>query len=401
MAEIGIPPGSIKADLKRIESIDFVRGLVMIIMALDHSRDFMHLSSLTMDPLNLASTTPALFFTRWITHFCAPIFVFLSGTSAFLSVRNRANLAASRHFLITRGIWLIILEFTIVNFAIWYDVHFRILLFQVIAAIGFGFIVLSFLLKLHPIIIGITGLIIIFGHNLFSLIPFENGSVIWQVFSPLINFNLYQVSPHFTFVIAYPLIPWFGIMLTGFAAGLLFELPGKKRKRIFLMTGMAGLLVFTILRLSNFYGDQSQWSSQKNIIFTFLSFINVSKYPPSLLFSLMTLGVMFLVFYMSDGLKNRFVKIISVYGQVPFFYYLIHLYLIHSLMILIMFMQGFHWTDLSFEPFKFGRAGAGSGIGLLPVYMIWLSVAVCLYPLCKWYGSYKSAHKEKWLLRYL
>jgi uncharacterized membrane protein len=401
MPEIGIPPGNIKSDLKRIESIDFVRGLVMIIMALDHTRDFMHLSSLTMDPLNLASTTPALFFTRWITHFCAPVFVFLSGTSAFLSVRNRANLAASRHFLITRGIWLIILEFTIVNFAIWYDVHFRILLFQVIAAIGFGFIVLSFLLKLHPIIIGITGLIIIFGHNLFSLIPFEDGSVIWQVLSPLINFNLYQVSPHFTFVIAYPLIPWFGIMLTGFAAGLLFELPGKKRKRIFLMTGMAGLLVFTILRLSNFYGDQSQWSSQKNIIFTFLSFINVSKYPPSLLFSLMTLGVMFLVFYMSEGLKNRFVKIISVYGRVPFFYYLIHLYLIHSLMILIMFMQGFQWTDLSFEPFQFGRAGAGSGIGLLPVYMIWLSVAVCLYPLCKWYGNYKSAHKEKWFLRYL
>ena len=154
-------------------------------------------------------------------------------------------------------------------------------------------------------IIGITGLIIIFGHDLFSLIPFGNGSVIWQVLSPLINFNLYQVSPHFTFVIAYPLIPWLGIMLTGFAAGLLFELPGKKRKRIFLMTGMAGLLVFTILRLSNFYGDQSQWHSQKNIIFTFLSFINVSKYPPSLLFSLMTLGVMFLVFYMSEGLKNR------------------------------------------------------------------------------------------------
>jgi uncharacterized membrane protein len=401
MSELPVSEVNFNDNLKRIESIDFVRGLVMIIMALDHTRDFMHVSSLTLDPLNMASTTPVLFFTRWITHFCAPVFVFLSGTSAFLSVRNRANIAASRNFLITRGIWLIILEFTVVNFAIWYDIHFRILLFQVIAAIGFGFIVLSFLLKFHPMIIGITGLIIIFGHNLLASIPFENGSIMWKVLSPLINFNLYQVSPHFTFVIAYPLIPWFGIMLTGFAAGLLFELPGKKRKRIFLMTGMAGLLVFTILRLSNFYGDQSQWSSQKNIIFTFLSFINVSKYPPSLLFSLMTLGVMFLVFYISECLKNRFMKIVSVYGRVPFFYYLIHLYLIHSLMLLIMFIQGFQWSDLSFEPFQFGRAGAGSGIGILPVYLIWLSVVGCLYPLCKWYGNYKSTHKEKWLLRYL
>ena len=401
MSELPVSEVNFNDNLKRIESIDFVRGLVMIIMALDHTRDFMHLSSLTLDPLNLASTTPVLFFTRWITHFCAPVFVFLSGTSAFLSVRKRANLAVSRSFLITRGIWLIILEFTIVNFAIWYDVHFRILLFQVIAAIGFGFIVLSFLLKLHPMIIGITGLIIIFGHNLFSLIPFENGSIIRQGLSTLINFNLYQVSPHFTFVIAYPLIPWLGIMLTGFAAGRLFELPDKRRKRIFLATGMVVLLVFTILRLLNFYGDQSQWSSQKNIIFTFLSFINVSKYPPSLLFSLMTLGVMFLVFYISECLKNRFMKIVSVYGRVPFFYYLIHLYLIHSLMLLIMFIQGFQWSDLSFEPFQFGRAGAGSGIGILPVYLIWLSVVGCLYPLCKWYGNYKSTHKEKWLLRYL
>ena len=134
--------------MKRIDSIDFVRGLVMIIMALDHSRDFMHVDSLTQNPLDLATTTPILFFTRWITHFCAPIFVFLSGTSAYLSIMNRNDVVKSRNFLISRGVWLIFLEFTIINFAIWYDLHFRILLFQVIAAIGFGFIVLSFLLKL-------------------------------------------------------------------------------------------------------------------------------------------------------------------------------------------------------------------------------------------------------------
>jgi uncharacterized membrane protein len=401
MVEISAYKEEFKTDLKRIESVDFVRGLVMIIMALDHTRDFMHIDSLTQNPLNLETTTPLLFFTRWITHFCAPVFVFLSGTSAFLSVKSRADIIKSRQFLITRGIWLIILEFTVVNFALWYDLHFRILLFEVIAAIGFGFIFLSFLLKLPPAAIGIIGLVIIFGHNLLSGIQFEENSALKMVLSPLVNFNLYQVTPRFTFGIAYPFIPWFGIMLTGFATGSLFELPAGKRKKIFLGTGLSALLIFAVLRYSNLYGDQSLWSVQKNSLLTFLSFINVSKYPPSLLFSLMTIGVMFLVFYISDGMKNRFMGIVNVFGRVPFFYFLIHLYLIHSLMIIIMFFQGYHWEDLSFEQFQYGRAGPGSGIALWAVYLVWVSVAVCLYPFCNRYWIYKSAHKEKWWFRYL
>jgi uncharacterized membrane protein len=386
--------------MKRIDSIDFVRGLVMIIMALDHTRDFMHIDSLTQDPLNLATTTPLLFLTRWITHFCAPIFVFLSGTSAFISIKNRNDLAASKRFLISRGIWLIILEFTIINFGLWFDLHFRILLFQVIAAIGFGFIVLSFLLKLRPGVIAVIGLIIIFGHNLFPFIPFQDGSAIKAILSPLVNFNQYQVSQQFTFVIAYPFIPWFGIILTGFAAGHLFGLPGEKRKKVFLGIGLASLAIFAVLRFINVYGDQSQWSSQQNGILTYLSFINVSKYPPSLLFTLMTLGVMCLVFYLSDGVQNKFIRIGSVYGRVPFFYYLMHLYLIHSVMLVIMFLQGFHWADLSFAPFRFGRA-QGSGIELWIVYLVWISIVALLYPLCKWYGNHKFAHKENKWLRYL
>jgi|WetSurSiteA1Bulk_404760.scaffolds.fasta_scaffold04532_4 uncharacterized membrane protein len=401
MPEIAATDRNFYADLKRIESIDFVRGLVMIVMALDHTRDFMHISSLTQDPLNLATTTPFLFFTRWVTHFCAPVFVFLSGTSAYLSVRKRANLVKSRNFLITRGIWLVIMEFTVVNFALWFDLNFRIILFQVIAAIGISFIILSFLIKLRPVIIGITGLVIIFGHNLVSLIPFGDGSIIKLILSPLFDFNLYQISPHFTFVIAYPLIPWLGIMLAGFAAGRLLELPDKRRKKILLIIASSALLVFVFLRLSNFYGDQAPWSIQKNIILTILSFVNVSKYPPSLLFTLMTLGVMFLVLSIFDGVKNRSTEIIKVFGRVPFFYYLIHLYLIHLLMLLIMFLQGYHWSDLSFEPFQFGRAGAGSGIGLTAVYLVWLSLITLLYPLCKWYSDYKLAHKGKYFLRYL
>jgi len=401
MGNFGRTTGNSDDSLQRIKSIDFIRGLVMIIMALDHTRDFMHIDSLTQDPLNLASTTPLLFFTRWITHFCAPVFVFLAGTSAFISMKKRNNLEYTRRFLITRGIWLIIIEFTIINFAIWFDLHFRILLFEVIAAIGFGFIILSLLLKLPSWVIGIIGLVIIFGHNLLSGMQFENHPFIKQVLFPLINFNLYQIFPRFTFVISYPFIPWFGIMLTGFATGRLFELSSERRKKIFLSIGFSAIIIFVLLRFVNYYGDQSLWSLQKNGLFTFLSFINVSKYPPSLLFSLMTLGVMFLMFYISDGMNNRFIRNASVYGRVPLFYFIIHLYLIHSLMIVIMFLQGFHWPDLSFGPFQYGRAGAGSGIGLGTVYFIWLSVVILLYPLCKWYGNYKAAHRESKLLRYL
>ena len=401
MGEIPVTAERLKPDLKRIESIDFVRGVVMIIMALDHTRDFMHIDSLSQNPLDLATTTPLLFFTRWITHFCAPVFVFLSGTSAFLSFKNRANIVKSRHFLVSRGIWLIILEFTVINFAIWFDLHFRVLIFEVIAAIGFGFIFLSFLLKMPAIVIGAIGLVIIFGHNLLSGIQFEDNSIIKLILSPLLNFNLFSVTPQFSFIISYPLIPWFGIMLTGFAAGRFFELPAEQRKKTFLGAGISALLAFVILRYLNLYGDQSLWSVQKDSLFTFLSFINVSKYPPSLLFSLMTLGVMFLVFFISDGLKNRFMKIVSVYGRVPFFYFVIHLYLVHSLMIAIMFLQGFHWNDLSFDMFQYGRAGSGSGIRLTAVYLVWLAVVVFLFPLCKWFGNYKFTNKEKWWLRYL
>ena len=387
--------------MKRIDTIDFVRGLVMIIMALDHTRDFMHVSSLSQNPLDLATTTPVLFFTRWITHFCAPVFVFLSGTSAFISIKNRNNYKQSRSFLLTRGLWLIVLEFTIINFALWYDLHFRILLFQVIAAIGFGFLVLAFLMKLPVRILGIMALVIIFGHNLLSPVLAGNDSLIKSVFSPLVNFSSYQTTPNFAFVVGYPVIPWFGIMLAGFAAGKWFELPEAERKRLFFRTGTFAILLFTILRLINVYGDPFLWSVQKNSIYTLLSFINTSKYPPSLLFILMTLGAMFLLISFIEGIKSKIMDLVSVYGRVPFFYYLIHLYVLHSVMIAIMLLQGFRWADLSFEPFQFGRPKADSGIDLWLVYIVWLSVVVSLYPLCKRYSNYKQAHREKRWLRYL
>jgi len=386
--------------MKRIDTIDFVRGLVMIIMALDHTRDFMHVESLTGNPLDLETTTPVLFFSRWITHFCAPIFVFLSGTSAYISIRSN-NVRQSRNFLLTRGVWLILLEFTVINFAVWFEIHFRILLFQVIAAIGFGFIIIALIMKLPVRILGEIALVIIFGHNLLSQAMAGGDFLLKPVLSPMVNFTTYQVTPDFIFIIGYPLLPWFGIMLAGFVDGRFFERQADERKRLFLRIGLTTLVLFVVIRFTNYYGDPSLWSVQKNHLYTLLSFVNTSKYPPSLLFTLMTLGIMFLLLSFTEGVRNKVTGILSVFGKVPFFYYLVHLYLIHSLTLVIMFLQGFHLSDLSFAPFRFGRPQTESGIELWLVFLVWLGVVALLYPFCKWYGNYKFTHREKGWLRYL
>jgi uncharacterized membrane protein len=383
----------------RIDSIDLVRGLVMIIMALDHTREYMHITSVTQNPTDLSVTTSALFFTRWITHLCAPTFVFLSGTSAWLSYKKDGNVQKSRDFLMSRGIWLLILEFTLVNFALWFDLQFRSMIFQVIAAIGFGFIVLSLLLKVSPRIIGILGLIIIFGHGLMQYIPFAEHSPLKTVLGYFFNLTAAPISPNFFFLVGYPPIPWLGIMLVGFASGELFT--KSNRKALFLRIGAAALSLFIIIRLLNGYGDPSRWAVQKSQFFTFLSFLNVSKYPPSLLFCLSMLGIMFLLLSLAEGSKNKITDIISVYGKVPLFYFLIHLYLIHILMFIMVFLQGFTWSDLQFANFSLGRPKGQSGVELWETYLIWVLVVICLYPVCKWYGHYKATHRENKWLRYL
>jgi len=387
--------------MKRIYSIDFMRGVVMVIMALDHVRDMIHVNSITESPTNLETTTPILFFTRWITYLCAPIFVFLAGTSAFISFNNKNNFLQSRNFLLKRGVYLILLELVVVNFELFFDLGYHTLLFEVIATIGFGFIVLSFLLKLSSKTIAIIGLLIIFCHNLFSFIPFQEGSIIKAVLSPLFNLGAFPIFTNKVFVMAYPPIPWLGIMLVGFASGKLFELQQEKRKDIFIKIGLSALLLFAVIRFLNIYGDPVHWTIQKQDVFTFLSFMNVTKYPPSLVFCLVTLGIMFLILSLSDGKKGGLMNIVSVYGKVPLFYFLVHFFLIHLTMLAIMFLQGFHWSQLDFVSGTFGRPkGLQSGLPLWGIYLLWMAVVVVLYKPCKWYGNYKSAHKN-WWLRYL
>ncbi|WP_427872565.1 DUF1624 domain-containing protein [Flavobacterium sp. MMS24-S5] len=383
--------------MKRQPSIDIVRGIVMIIMALDHVRDLMHVDSITQSPTDLTTTSPLLFFTRFITHLCAPTFVFLAGTSVYLSLQNKNNVSETRKFLLKRGIWLVVLEFTIVNFGLFFDIGFHSLLFEVIATIGFGFIILSALLKIRSQTLGIIGLLILFFHNLTPLIPFAENSILKTALTPLFSPIVFPFSGR-AFIMGYPPIPWLGIMLVGFATGKFFEWTEEKRKQLFTKIGLTALVLFIIIRFVNIYGDPALWTTQKNVVFNFLSFINVTKYPPSLLFCLATLGIMFLLLAFAEQFTNRIKKVSLVYGKVPLFYFVVHFYVIHFLTLLMLFVQGFSFSQFEFATGTFGRPkGIESGLSLWLIYLIWIFVVVLLYKPCQWFGKYKSEHKYWWL----
>jgi uncharacterized membrane protein len=387
--------------MNRITSIDFTRGLVMIIMALDHVRDFMHVTAGVQSPTDLSTTSTALFFTRWITYLCAPVFVFLSGTSVYISLRRKNNLADTRKFLFTRGLWLIVLEFTVVNFGLWFDPGFHTLIFEVIATIGVGFLVLGVLLRLSPKVIGIMGLVIIFGHNLLALIPFADGSALRAVIAPLFGPTAFPITSTTVFIMGYPPIPWLGIMLVGFASGQFFDRQPEQRRSIFFRIGFGAIALFILLRFINVYGDAVPWSAQKDALFTFLSFMNVTKYPPSLLFCLITLGIMFLMLGVSETLQQAWASKVIAYGRVPLFYFVVHFYLAHVLLLVILLMQGFPWSQFSFAGGTFGRPqGVTSGVSLTVIYLLWATVVVALYKPCVWYGRYKATNSH-WWLRYL
>ncbi|MBS1505557.1 MAG: DUF1624 domain-containing protein [Bacteroidetes bacterium] len=387
--------------MNRIPSIDFTRGLVMIIMALDHVRDFMHVTAGVQSPTDLSTTTPALFFTRWITYLCAPVFVFLSGTSVYISLQRKENLDETRKFLLTRGVWLVVLEFTVVNFGLWFDVGFHTLIFEVIAAIGVGFIILAMLLKYSAKAVGIIGLVIIGGHNLLPLIPFSDSSILRAVIAPLFGPTVFSIAPGTTLIMGYPPIPWLGIMLVGFSCGRFFNETTEYRQSLFFKVGLSAIALFFVLRFINLYGDALPWSTQKDSLFTFLSFMNVTKYPPSLQFCLITLGIMFLILAVGERLPARWASFAFTYGRVPLFYFVVHFYIAHVVLLFLLLMQGFSWEQFSFANGGFGRpTGVTSGVSLTAIYLLWMSIVLALYKPCVWYGWYKATHNY-WWLRYL
>lgn len=386
--------------MKRISSIDIVRGLVMVLMPLDHVRDLLHTTSMTQSPTDLATTTPILFFTRWITHLCAPAFVFLAGTSAWLSLEASPDKGAGRRFLLTRGLVLIAMEMTLVNFGMNFDIRFRYFLFEVIATIGAGFVILALLSRLSWGVTATIAAILFFGHDLLAGVPLPASPVPRFIATLFFTLGVFQ-GEKVTFLVAYPILPWLGILLAGYSAGRLFTFTPERRSRILRNLGIAALALFLLLRFINVYGDPVPWSQQKNAVYTLLSFFNVNKYPPSLLFSLVTLGFILIILAAVEGKENPATRFLLVYGRVPMFFFLVHFYIVHLLLFGMVFLQGFHTTDLRFGPFLNGRPEKGSGIPLGAVYLVWIGLIIALYPVCRWYGRYKAQHKEKKWLRYL
>lgn len=385
----------------RLNSIDFARGLVIVIMALDHIRDLLHDNALKGDPLDLSTTTPGLFMTRFITHFCAPIFVFLAGVSAYLMSKQQNSLSQTRRFLFTRGLWLIFLEIVVVGFGIWCDLKFRTILFQVIFAIGMGFIILSALIKLKSQTLGIIGLLIICLHDALPHLSFPDNKVAEFIWTILFQRGFFNLTPDRGLIIGYAIVPWLGIMLFGFGFGKVFEMEAERRRKILLWSGGIAIALFVLLRAFNLYGDAKHWSMQSSNTFSFLSFINVSKYPPSLLYTAITLSVMFFILALIENVNNPVTRFFITYGRVPMFFYLIHWYVVHASMFVMILIQGVTWDQMPFGLMQFGRPEEGVGLTLPFVYAYWLSMIACMYPLCKWYGNYKAANKDKKWLAYL
>ena len=399
---------SLTASPKRIESIDILRGIAMVIMALDHVRDYFHIGANLDDPLNLDSTSPALFFTRWITHFCAPIFIFLSGTSIYLQSLRKTKKELGV-FLLKRGLWLIVVEWTIIAFAWTFNPLFNIIPFQVIWAIGISMVIIGLLLlmRFSFTLILITGVVLVFGHNLLDIpegAPGFTANFWWDLFHHGV-FTPYAITPNNYALLVYPFPAWTGLMMLGYCTGILYssKFSAEQRKKILAGTGIGLLLFFVILRYSNIYGDPVEWSSQKNAFYTFLSFIKVNKYPPSLLYLCLMIGPSLILLAFIENIQNRLSKVMIVFGRTAFFYYIIHLYLIHVIAAICFFARGHSWADVATvgEKYPFLFVAPGEGYGLWVVYGVWLVVVIALYPVCKWYDKYKTNHKEKWWLSYL
>ena len=397
---------SINPDQKRIDSIDILRGIVMVIMALDHVRDFFHIEGNTDDPLNLATTTPILFFTRWITHFCAPVFVFLSGTSIYLQSLRKTKKQLSL-FLIKRGLWLVVAEVLIVSLGLTFNPFYNFILLQVIWATGISMFLLGLIIHLPYKFILALGLIIVLGHNLLDIpeaAPGFKAGFWWDLFHHG-QFAIYSFAPNHVIAIMYPFVPWLGLMLMGYCTGIFFtrQYQPEQRRKILIRLGISTIVFFVLVRFINIYGDPFAWAPQKNGFLNFLAFIKAHKYPPSLLYMCMTIGPALLFLALIEKVQNGFTNTIRIYGRTAFFYYLIHFYLIHFICMILFFARGHSMKDAvnSMKNLPFMFTIPGEGYSLWVVYFIWLAVVISLYPLCKWYDQYKTSHREKWWLSYL
>jgi len=378
--------------LKRVESVDVVRGAIMIVMALDHTRDFFGVPGVS--PTDVSRAGAALFFTRWITNICAPVFFLLTGTGACLLLRRKPAGEVSR-FLLTRGLWLIVLDLVVLRcLSYQFNVDYRVTMLLVLWALGWSMIALSALVYLPLGAVAAFGIVTIAGHNLLDGIRPSTG-ILAVLHGPGIVSN----GPHVVFA-SYPLIPWVGVTAAGFALGRIYTWPVDRRRTFLWRTGAALIAAFVVLRGLNVYGDPSRWKAQATTVATILSFLNTTKYPPSLLFLLMTLGPALLALRAADAGTKGWLRPALVLGKVPMFYYITHFTLIHLLAVAACYARygSAHWMfespDLAHYPFT---PPPGWGYSLPVVYAIWIGVVVALYPACRWFAAVKQRRRDAWL----
>jgi uncharacterized membrane protein len=383
---------------RRLESVDLLRGLVMVIMALDHVREWF--TNVKFSPTDLTQATPVLFLTRWVTHFCAPSFVFLAGTAAYLSMARGKSRKELSVFLLTRGLWLVFLELTLLQWIFRFNFDYNDSMSALVFwALGWSMVALSGMVFLP--LPGVTGfgLSLILFHNLFDTVrPESLGAWRW-LWMVLHQPGILEPRPGVHFLVAYPLVPWIGVMAVGYAFGRLLVFEPEKRRSVLQWLGIGVVLAFLIVRAWNHYGDARPWSTQSNGLLTALSFLNCSKYPPSLLFLLMTLGPAILFLSWADSRLNAAGRWLVTFGRVPFFYYVLHLFLIHALAVLfaavkhgtVAFLFQTSLTDFPANP------PAGYGYGLPVVYLVWIAVILMLTPACRWFANLKARRRDLWL----
>nr|ADC36130.1 hypothetical protein [uncultured bacterium 253] len=393
----------------------------MVIMMLDHTRDFVHRYVLQgFDPTDLQHTSVKLFFTRWITHFCAPVFVFLAGTGAYLQIARGKSKNSLSRFLFTRGLWLVFLECTAVRISVTFNVDYRFLVgLQVIWAIGVSMIVLALLVQLPVRVVGVFGVAMIALHNLLDRFhvqgwrgPRSPVPSVWVKLYILLHqafeaFPVLWFFPSPVVFVLYPLVPWIGVMAAGYAFGVLYQLNADRRQRWLIIMGGAATLLFIIMRGINRYGDPSRWSEQSSPAFTFISFLNVTKYPPSLLFLLMTLGPAMLALALfesnklaatgTDSLWNRIRAFFIAFGRVPLFFYLLQWPTAHFMSVLVHLLAGKPVRWMFGSQIDSNGPPPGMGFNLAVVYACWIVGVLLLYPLCKWFAGVKARRRDWWL----
>ncbi len=393
------PTVTAKVSRARLNSIDALRGLIMVIMALDHVRDFVSHSTIALG--GPALPPPGLFFTRWITHFCAPVFMLLAGTGAFFyGSRGRTKRELS-WFLITRGMWLIVLELTLVRWGWSFSVDYGWMVGQVIWAIGWSMIFLAALVHLPMRWIAAFGIAMIVGHNALDGAKVAGTGWFHSLWAILHSGEPIKIGDHLQFFPLYPLVPWIGVMAAGYALGEVFNWSPERRRSFLIRLGFGMIAAFVALRLPNVYGDSQRWAPQNSAVASLMSILNCSKYPPSLLYLLMTLGPALICLAVAEARPRWTPNWLVIFGRVPMFYYLLHLYLAHFVAGVVALIQGssgnarWIWTH---GPFPTQPDGFGVLLG--GVYLIWVIVVALLYPACRWYAGVKERSRNP-LLSYL